>query len=87
MVAEKKLLKYFENNYKPNRIFVYCDKDKFSGNSYIRNGFKLFSETKPGITYFYKKNYIPLVEEQINLSDKECRKLFDYGNYIFIKEY
>lgn len=85
--GREKLLKYFENNYKPNRIFVYCNKDKFSGNSYIKNGFKLFSETKPETTYFYKKNYIPLVEEQIDLTDKECRKLFDYGNYIFIKEY
>lgn len=103
--GKEKLLKYFERKYNPKNILSYCEKDKFSGKSYYRNGFMLINESKPGYTYFYKKDYIPLsrisfqkyklkdkleifnekLTEWENMSNNGYKRLFDYGNYIFIK--
>ena len=104
--GKEKLEKYFERKYNPKNILSYCEKDKFSGKSYYRNGFKLINESKPGYTYYYGKEYIPLsriafqkcklknklkkfddkLTEWENMSNNGYKRLFDYGNYIFIKE-
>ena len=104
--GKEKLEKYFERKYNPKNILSYCEKDKFSGKSYYRNGFKLISESKPGYTYYYGKDYIPLsriafqkyklknklekfdekLTEWENMSNNGYKRLFDYGNYIFLKE-
>ena len=104
--GKEKLEKYFERKYNPKNILSYCEKDKFSGKSYYRNGFKLINESKPGYTYYYGKDYIPLsriafqkyklknklkkfdekLTEWENMLNNGYKRLFDYGNYIFLKE-
>lgn len=104
--GKEKLLKYFERKYSPKNILSYCEKDKFSGKSYYKNGFKLIGESQPNYTYYYKKDYTPLsrfnfqkhklkeklevfneeLTEWENMSNNGYKRLFDYGNYIFVKE-
>ena len=105
--GKKKLLKYFEKNYKPKSLISYCWKDYFEGKSYTDSGFKLSKETKPN--YFYTKNSLSPLEsrekfqkhklkkvlktfdenltEQENMKNNNYLKIFDYGNYVFKKNY
>lgn len=100
-----KLLKYFERNYKPKNLISYCEKNKFSGNSYLKLGFKLDKESKPGYNYYKGKqklarqtcqkhklkklleNFDENLTEWENMTRNHYLKLFDYGNYVFKKEY
>lgn len=50
-----KLLKYFENNYKPNKIISYSDNDYSNGNLYIQLGFKNLGFTNISYVYFNPK--------------------------------
>jgi len=52
--GKEKLFKYFIDNYFPSSIISYCDKSKFTGNSYLKCGFRLLGET--GSNYFYIKD-------------------------------
>jgi hypothetical protein len=47
-----KLLKHFERNYKPSSLISYCDRRWFTGESYLKLGFKLEKTTPPGYWYF-----------------------------------
>ena len=47
-----KLLKYFSNNYKFEKIITYADKSYSDGNVYVKNNFKLIKETDPGYYWF-----------------------------------
>jgi very-short-patch-repair endonuclease/ribosomal protein S16 len=51
-----KLLKYFERNYNPKSIISYCDRRWFTGESYLKLGFKLKEKTKPSYWYFKQLN-------------------------------
>lgn len=102
-----KLLKFFERIYKPKSLISYCEKDKFSGKSYYKNGFRLDKESQPSYNYFYKHDLTPLsrlkfqkhklkevlenfdenLTEWENMRNNGYMRLFDYGNYVFIKEY
>ena len=103
--GKSKLLSYFEKKYKPKNLISYCEKNKFSGNSYLMLGFKLYKESKPGYNYYKGKNkYNRLVfqkhklkelfdnfdknlTEWENMSNNGYLRLFDYGNFVFVKEY
>lgn len=43
----EKLFHYFVNQYNPMSIISYCDLSKFTGSTYTKLGFKLFSESGP----------------------------------------
>ena len=98
--GKSKILKYFERIYSPKIIISYCEKNKFTGNSYIKCGFKLKEESEPSYCYYkngrkihkndYKKEKISFDEnlsEWENISNNGYMRLFDYGNYVFIKEH
>ena len=98
--GKSKILKYFERMYSPKIIISYCEKNKFTGNSYIKCGFKLKEESEPSYCYYkngrkihkndYKKEKINFDEdlsEWENMSNNGYMRLFDYGNYVFIKEH
>jgi hypothetical protein len=53
--AAGKLLKYFVDNYKPEKIISYADRRWSNGNLYEKLGFKLLNKTKPN--YFYTKDH------------------------------
>ena len=50
-----KLLKYFENKYRPKSIISYADLRYFTGKIYLKNGFKFSHYSKPN--YYYLKNH------------------------------
>lgn len=105
--GKEKLLKYFEKKYKPKNLLSYCEKDKFSGKSYFRNGFELYKESQPSYNYYKKQDMLPLsrlsfqkhklkekleyfdenLTEWENMSNNGYLRLFDYGNFVFVKEY
>ena len=41
----EKLFSHFIKDYNPNQVVSYCDKSKFTGNTYIKLGFKFISNT------------------------------------------
>lgn len=52
--GKEKLFKYFLKAYSPKSIVSYCDRRYFTGDSYLKLGFKLDHISKP--SYFYVKN-------------------------------
>ena len=52
--GKSKLQSYFISKYNPHSILSFCHKDKFTGNSYLKSGYRLIRETSPG--YMYYKN-------------------------------
>ena len=71
--GKKKLLKYFEKNYKPKSLISYCWKDYFEGKSYTDSGFKLSKETKPN--YFYTKNSLSPLESREKFQKHKLKKV------------
>lgn len=49
-----RILKYFENNYKPNELLTFSDVRYFDGSIYEKNGFKFIELTRPNYFYFRK---------------------------------
>ena len=62
-----KLLKYFEENYKPKSLISYADMNWSDGNLYKVLGFEYVGMTKP--SYFY---YDP--KQKIRISRQQCQK-------------
>lgn len=103
--GKSRLLKYFDDTYKPTSLVSYCEKNKFSGQSYIKCGFELVSESNPGY-YYYKDDckysrvkfqkyklakILPIFDESLsetaNMLNNGYEKIYDYGNYVFVKNY
>ena len=94
-------MKYFERNYKPKSLISYCEKNKFSGDSYLKLGFRLDKENQSDYNYYKgkqklshqdcQKSLLETFDENLseweNMSNNGYMRLFDYGNYVFIKEY
>lgn len=87
MGGKEKLWKYFIKNYSPSSVISYCDFSKFTGESYLKLGFKKERLNKPGFWWYnhitgeviwrnpYKHN---------ELKNKEYEKLYDCGQLVFI---
>lgn len=55
-----KLFKHLINDYKPTKVFSYCDFNKFDGKSYIALGMQFISYTGPNKWYVLSKdNVVP----------------------------
>jgi len=67
-----KLLKYFINNYKPQRIITYADKEWSRGNLYIKTGFDLVNESNISYKYIIKNKRI----NKQNFKKKKLLKLY-----------
>ena len=52
--GKEKLWKYFLRKFNPNNCISYCDFSKFTGNSYLKLGFKLKQLNKPGFVWYDK---------------------------------
>lgn len=71
--GKSKLLAYFERKYNPKNIVSYCEKNKFSGKSYLSCGFKLDHESYPGYSYYKnKQKYSRMSFQKKMLKDKLC---------------
>lgn len=53
----QRILKYYVNAYKPNKIISFCDLRYFDGSGYIKNGFTLVKITQPDYFYFKDGSY------------------------------
>ena len=54
--GSEKLFKYFIREYKPNSIISYCDLSKFTGDTYIKLGFK-YNNTAVGCHWYNSKTH------------------------------
>jgi len=80
-----KLLKYFEQNYKPESIISYANRRWSQGRVYEIMGFSLKTIVKPRYFYFNNKNI--LEKETKNMYLKGYRKIYDCGYLLYIKRY
>lgn len=60
-----KLLKYFEQNYKPKSIITYADRSYSQGNMYFKLGFKFIKNNVPSYNW---------IKDNIILSRFQCQK-------------
>ena len=84
--GKEKLWKYFINKYNPSNCLSYCDFSKFTGNSYLKLGFKKERLNKPGFWWVdIKLNQIYLRSPFKHQKMKEAGylKLYDAGQLVF----
>ena len=60
-----KMIQYFVARYNPTSMITYCDISKFTGNSYIKAGFKLLGLTEPNYMWVKLPNSKVLSRDQI----------------------
>jgi hypothetical protein len=85
--GKQRLWKYFIKKWNPNNCISYCDFGKFTGDSYLKLGFKKERLNKPGFVWWDdKKNQIFWRNPYKNKEMEQARylKLFDAGQLIFI---
>ena len=85
--GKEKLWKYFIRNYHPNSVISYCDFSKFTGESYLKLGFKKERLNKPGFVWWdSKKNktYWRNPYKNQEMAQIGYLKLFDAGQLVFI---
>ena len=83
--GKEKLWSYFIKNHNPNSVISYCDFSKFTGNSYLKLGFKKARLNKPGFVWYDEKNRS--VHWRNPYKNKEFKnkyiKVFDVGQLVF----
>jgi hypothetical protein len=93
--GKSKLLKYFIRKYNPKSIISYCEKNKFTGKSYIDLGFSLIRETPSDYKYYlsserWSKPHSHIEFQKHKLADKlkdfdssltEKKNMFNNKNY------
>jgi hypothetical protein len=83
--GKEKLWSYFIKNYFPNSVISYCDFSKFTGNSYLRLGFKKERLNKPGFVWWEKDNiiYTRNPSKHQEMKKKGYYKIYDAGQLVF----
>jgi len=101
--AASKLLKYFENNYKPINLISYADRRWSVGKLYSKLGFIKTKNSTPNYYYIIGHNRINRMKFQKHklvfegfsksLTEKEIMekrdiyRIYDCGNIVFVKNY
>lgn len=79
-----KLLKAFVIDLNPGDVMTYIDKDWSNGQSYLKLGFKIHSETTPQLFFFDNQNLIKHKENQLTIDLKKqehsFEKVYNTGN-------
>ena len=84
--GKEKLWKYFIKKYNPSSVLSYCDFSKFSGESYLRLGFKKISLNKPGFVWWDKNKdvvYWRNPYKHKEMKDAGYLKIYDAGQLVF----
>lgn len=84
--GKEKLWKYFVNICNPSNCISYCDFSKFSGDSYLRLGFKQERLNKPGFWWYDKKEdtiYWRNPYKHNEYKNKGYLQLYDCGQLVF----
>lgn len=72
-----KLLKAFVNELNPGDVMTYIDKDWSNGDSYLKLGFQIHSETTPQLFFFDKENLTKYKENQLTIDLKKQEHSFE----------
>lgn len=84
-----KLLSHFIKDYKPNKIFSYCDFNKFDGKSYEKAGMKFIGYTGPDMKWVVN-NFNTVINRQPSkhseLKEKAVAQLFGCGSKKYMLE-
>ena len=83
--GKEKLWSYFVKNFQPKSVISYCDFSKFTGNSYLKLGFKKERLNKPGFWWYDNKtNQIfwrnPYKHKEMK---EKYIKIYDAGQLVF----
>jgi hypothetical protein len=82
--GKEKLWSYFVKNYHPNNCISYCDFSKFTGESYLKLGFKKKRLNKPGFIWLSKDfQNVFWRNPYENNKLKHLNKLYDCGQLVF----
>ena len=76
-----KLFKHFIKNYNPDKIFSYCDFNKFDGHGYESLGMKFIGYTGPDLSWIIDPSNITVVPR----SPKKHKELKEKSNNTYIK--
>lgn len=84
--GKEKLWSYFVKTFQPKSVISYCDFSKFTGNSYLKLGFKKERLNKPGFVWWDSKtNQVFWRSPEKNQEMKEKYiKIYDAGQLVFI---
>ena len=84
--GKEKLWSYFIKTFQPKSVISYCDFSKFTGNSYLKLGFKKERLNKPGFVWWDNKiNQVFWRSPEKNQEMKEKYiKIYDAGQLVFI---
>ena len=85
--GKEKLWSYFIKNHSPKNCISYCDFSKFTGDSYLKLGFKKERLNKPGFVWWDKKLNITYWRNPIHnqeMKDKDYLKIYDCGQLVFV---
>lgn len=75
--AAGKLLKYFEEKFKPSSIISYADRRWSRGNLYKKLGFSLDHISKPDYRYWNRKKGVYMPESRIKYQKHKLKKLIE----------
>ena len=84
--GKEKLWSYFIKKYYPNNCISYCDFSKFSGNSYLKLGFKKISLNKPGFVWYDEKTqkiFWRNPYKHKEMKEAGYLKIYDAGQLVF----
>ena len=84
--GKEKLWKYFLNKYNPKSCISYCDFSKFTGNSYLKLGFKKERLNSPGFVWWDQKlniTYLRTPSKHQEFKNKYL-KIYDAGQLVFV---
>lgn len=85
----EKMFEYFIKNYTPESIVVYCDRAKFTGNSYKRLGFTFSEHTIPEYTWVHRNEVLNktmtqkhcLIQKELGKDDMTEDEIMESRNY------
>ena len=87
--GKEKLWKYFLKKYNPSNCISYCDFSKFTGNSYLKLGFKKERLNKPGFVWYdenTKQTFWRNPYKHREMKEAGYLRIFDAGQLVFIWE-
>ena len=85
--GKEKLWKYFIKNFQPKSVISYCDFSKFTGDSYLKLGFKKERLNKPGFVWWDKNlnvTYPRSPWKHNEMKEKGYLKIYDAGQLVFV---
>ena len=85
--GKEKLWSYFLKNYFPKNCISYCDFSKFTGDSYLKLGFKKERLNKPGFVWYDEKTKEVFWRDPFHhkeMKEKGYLKIYDCGQLVFV---